>query len=98
MFDSGIYMKKEVVKKSFITSLPVMAGYLFLGAGFGVILSGEGYGIFWALLMSITMLSGDTSRKITHRFLKEERGKDYTLAYWDSQEMRFVNLAFEPFL
>ena len=51
-------MKKEVVKKSFISSLPVMAGYLFLGAGFGVILSGEGYGIFWALLMSITMLSG----------------------------------------
>ena len=44
---------------------------------------------------SITMLSGDTSRKITHRFLKEERGKDYTLAYWDSQEMRFVNLDFE---
>ena len=44
---------------------------------------------------SILLLPGDTARRITHTFLKENIGKDYSLGYWDAQEMRFVNLDFE---
>lgn len=35
-----------------------MAGYVFLGAGFGILLAKSGYGPLWALLMSITMYAG----------------------------------------
>ena len=49
---------KKDFKKAFIATLPVLAGYLALGFGFGVLLSTEGYGAIWALFMSITMFGG----------------------------------------
>lgn len=51
-------MKKGVVREAFVASLPVMAGYLVLGIGFGVLLRVEGYGILHAVLMSITIYGG----------------------------------------
>lgn len=51
-------MNKATVKHSFITSLPVMAGYVVLGTGFGVLLSAKGYSFWWAILMSITVYAG----------------------------------------
>lgn len=39
-------------------SLPVMAGYLVLGMGFGVLLETKGYGIGWALVMSTFIYAG----------------------------------------
>lgn len=36
----------------------VLAGYLVLGIGFGVLLQRAGFGIGWALLMSFTIYSG----------------------------------------
>lgn len=49
-------------KKTFLcalrASLPVMAGYLVLGAGFGVLLQSKGYGWWWAALMSLTIYAG----------------------------------------
>ena len=38
--------------KSVRTTIPVMAGYLVLGAGFGILLRTRGYGLGWALAMS----------------------------------------------
>ena len=35
-----------------------MAGYVVLGTGFGILLSSKGYGIFWALAMSIFIYAG----------------------------------------
>ena len=35
-----------------------MAGYIVLGAGFGVLLSAKGYSFWWAILMSITIYAG----------------------------------------
>ena len=35
-----------------------MTGYLVLGIGFGILLSTKGYGILWALLMSVLIYSG----------------------------------------
>ena len=51
-------MNKKIVREAFIASLPVMAGYLVLGIGFGVLLKLEGYGALHAMLMSITIYGG----------------------------------------
>ena len=45
-------------KKAFVATLPVLAGYIALGFGFGVLLSTEGFSPIWALFMSITMFGG----------------------------------------
>lgn len=39
-------------------TLPVMAGYLVLGLGFGVLLQSKGYGPGWALAMSLLVYAG----------------------------------------
>lgn len=49
---------RKVVKVAFIKSLPVMAGYVVLGIGFGILLKKAGYGLFWAFLMSFTIYAG----------------------------------------
>lgn len=51
-------MKLNVVKKAFITSVPVMAGYIVLGFGFGILLRNAGYGFLWALVMSLVIYAG----------------------------------------
>lgn len=49
---------KTTVKRAFINSLPVMAGYICLGIGFGVLLQSAGYSFLWAILMSLTIYAG----------------------------------------
>ena len=51
-------MNRKTVKSAFITSLPVMAGYIVLGTGFGVLLSAKGYSFWWAILMCVTIYAG----------------------------------------
>ena len=53
----GMFMKK-VIKNAFIKSLPVMAGYIVLGIGFGILLKKAGYGLFWSFFMSLTIYAG----------------------------------------
>jgi len=48
----------RALKVAFPRTLPVLAGYLFLGLGFGVLLSRAGYGAGWALLMSAGIFAG----------------------------------------
>ena len=50
-------MKKNI-KNAFMKSLPVMAGYIVLGIGFGILLKKAGYGLFWAFLMGLTIYAG----------------------------------------
>ena len=50
--------KSNTAKQAFFTSLPVMAGYLVLGIGFGILLRSAGYGVFWALAMSLFIYAG----------------------------------------
>ena len=52
------YINKKTIKKSFTDSLPVMAGYIFMGMGFGVILQAKGYSFIWAGIMALTIISG----------------------------------------
>ena len=49
---------KSLVKRSFLSTLPVMAGYLFLGTGFGMLLHAKGYGILWSAAMSVFIYAG----------------------------------------
>ena len=48
----------KIVKKAFIATLPVMAGYLVLGFGFGIILRSGGYSLLLALFMSVFIYAG----------------------------------------
>lgn len=49
---------KRLIKKSFLDTLPVMAGYMVLGFGFGLISAEKGYGVFWAVAMSAFIYAG----------------------------------------
>lgn len=49
---------KTVAKRAFIDTLPVLSGYVVLGIGFGILLSTKGYGLPWALLMSLFIYAG----------------------------------------
>lgn len=52
-------MKNNIVlKKAFIDTLPIMAGYIVLGMGFGILIISRGYNIFVCLLMSIFIYAG----------------------------------------
>ncbi len=51
-------MNRKTFSAAFRASLPVMAGYLVLSMGFGVLLQNQGYGFFWAFLMSLTIYAG----------------------------------------
>ncbi|NLL15786.1 MAG: branched-chain amino acid ABC transporter permease [Clostridiales bacterium] len=49
---------KETVKTAFKLSLPVMAGYLFIGVAFGMFLSSKGYSAIWAFFLSFSVYAG----------------------------------------
>ncbi len=51
-------MNRSLVKSAFVKTLPVMAGYLVLGMGFGILLKVNGYGLWWALAMSSLIYAG----------------------------------------
>ena len=46
------------IKNAFYATIPVMAGYLVLGIGFGMVLRTRGYSILWALAMSVFIYAG----------------------------------------
>lgn len=48
----------KYIKKAFKDTLPIFAGYIFLGMGFGMMLEKIGYGADWALVMSIVLFAG----------------------------------------
>ena len=49
---------KKILKDAFVKTLPIMAGYIVLGFGFGIILQKNGYGIFGAIAMSTFIYAG----------------------------------------
>ena len=48
----------KTVKAAFVKSLPVMAGYVILGIGFGILAHNAGYGFLWVLAMSLLIFAG----------------------------------------
>lgn len=49
---------KNLIQTAFVKTLPVMAGYVVLGIGFGILLKKAGFGLFWSFLMSFTIYAG----------------------------------------
>ena len=45
-------------RRAFRDSLPVLAGYVVLGFGFGILLRTRGYGLGWALALSVFIYAG----------------------------------------
>ena len=51
-------MNRRVVRQAFLKSLPVLAGYVVLGIGFGILLRNAGYGVLWAAAMGLFIYAG----------------------------------------
>lgn len=51
-------MRKKTMGLAFHDTIPVFAGYIVLGIGFGVMLRVNGFGVIWAFFMSIFMYAG----------------------------------------
>ncbi|WP_312810684.1 AzlC family ABC transporter permease [Sedimentibacter sp.] len=50
--------KKKALLEAFPHTIPIMTGYIFLGAAYGIIMNSKGYGVIWALLMSLIVYAG----------------------------------------
>lgn len=51
-------MHKSAMHAAFRDTIPVMAGYVFLGFGFGILLYQSGYGVLWSFAMSLFIYAG----------------------------------------
>lgn len=52
-------MNRKALKTTFLDTVPVLTGYLFLGAGFGILLSEKtGLGVGWAAMMALFIFAG----------------------------------------
>ncbi len=49
---------KKTLESAFVTTLPVLFGYLFTGIAFGLLLSKAGYGVLWVALISTVVYAG----------------------------------------
>ena len=53
-----IFLSKRLLRTAFLDTLPVMAGYVFLGFGFGILMQQSGFGVLWAVAMSLFIYAG----------------------------------------
>ena len=51
-------MNLKTIRQAFYTSVPVMAGYVVLGTGFGILMRNAGYGVLWTAAMSAFIYAG----------------------------------------
>ncbi len=51
-------MNSRTIRLAFYKSVPVMAGYIVLGIGFGILMHNVGYGVLWTAAMSIFIYAG----------------------------------------
>lgn len=51
-------MKLSAMRAAFPDTIPVLTGYLFLGAGFGILLVESGYSVLWAGVMALLIFAG----------------------------------------
>lgn len=52
------FKRMEALKYAFPKTVPVMAGYLVLGAAYGILMRVNGFGIFWSLIWSVFVYAG----------------------------------------
>lgn len=51
-------MNIQTIKQAFYKSIPVLAGYVVLGIGFGILMRNAGYGVLWSAAMSVFIYAG----------------------------------------
>lgn len=51
-------MKLRILRRAFPRTLPVLAGYLFLGIAYGISMAENGFGAEWSLLISVIVFGG----------------------------------------
>ena len=51
-------MKSDVIKSALHDTIPVLAGYMVIGMGFGMIMNASGYGPVWSVAMSLFIYAG----------------------------------------
>ena len=51
-------MDQKTIRQAFYKSVPVMAGYIVLGIGFGILMRNAGYGVLWTAAMSGFIYAG----------------------------------------
>lgn len=51
-------MNKQLLRTAFLDTVPVMAGYVFLGFGFGILMQQSGFGVLWSGAMSLLIYAG----------------------------------------
>ena len=49
---------KRTIRQAFFKSIPVLAGYVVLGIGFGILMRDAGYGVLWTAAMSLFIYAG----------------------------------------
>lgn len=50
--------RRKLLKSAWVCSSPVLVGYVLIGFGFGILLRNAGYGLLWALAMSLFIYAG----------------------------------------
>ena len=66
-------MNAKHIKRTFLDTVPVLTGYLFLGMGFGILLAEQtGKGPLWAFLMALFVFAG------SGQYLAVELLRDHT--------------------
>ena len=60
---------KKAMRRAFPYTVPVLAGYLFIGAAFGVMFADQGYNVLWAVLMSVVVYAGSGQYLATNLFV-----------------------------
>lgn len=58
MTDKGFSLVKKNIAYAFYKSLPVMAGYIFLGMAYGIVMAEAGFNFLWSLLVSVIVFAG----------------------------------------
>ena len=53
-----LVMNLKTIRQAFYKSVPVMAGYIVLGTGFGILMRNAGYGVLWTAAMSAFIYAG----------------------------------------
>lgn len=51
-------LRNRTIRQAFLKSIPVLAGYVVLGIGFGILMRDAGYGVLWIAAMSLFIYAG----------------------------------------
>lgn len=51
-------MAESTIKKAFLATIPVMAGYLVMGMALGILMEDKGYSFLWSVFMGLTIYAG----------------------------------------